>query len=114
MRKFCLCLWLLACLGSASYPASAITLRFWAVGSSVQDVAMYRDLAADFARRTGIRVEVTPLAWGNFATKYFTAMAGGLPPDIGVTNLGGPFDYGSVGGVVDLRTEFKGDIEPLE
>lgn len=75
---------------------------------------MYRRLADDFERRTGIRVDVTPLAWGNFKTKYFAAMAAGLPPDIGVTNLGGPFDYGSVGGVVDLRSEFKGEIEDLE
>jgi ABC-type sugar transport system permease subunit len=41
-------------------------------------------------------------------------MAAGLPPDIGVTNLTGPFDYGTVGGLVDLRTEFKGEIEQLE
>jgi ABC-type sugar transport system permease subunit/ABC-type glycerol-3-phosphate transport system substrate-binding protein len=75
---------------------------------------MYRKLAADFEKRTGIKVEVTPLAWGTFATKYFAAMAAGLPPDIGVTNLTGPFDYGTVGGLVDLRTEFKGEIEPLE
>jgi len=89
-------------------------LKFWAVTGSVRDVAMYRKLAADFERRTGIRVEVTPLAWGNFATKYFAAMAAGLPPDIGVTNLGGPFDYGSVGGLVDLRAAFPNEIAGVE
>ncbi len=89
-------------------------LRFWAVTGSVKDVEMYRKLAVDFKAKTGIDVDITPLGWGNFATKYFTAMAAGLPPDIGITNLGGPFDYGSVGGLVDLRAEFKGEIEPLE
>ncbi|HLK55600.1 MAG TPA: extracellular solute-binding protein [Chthonomonadaceae bacterium] len=90
------------------------TLHFWAVTGSVKDVQMYRTLADNFERRTGIKVEITPLAWGNFATKYFTAMAAGLPPDIGVTNLGGPFDYGSVGGLVDLRAEFKEGMPELE
>jgi ABC-type sugar transport system permease subunit/ABC-type glycerol-3-phosphate transport system substrate-binding protein len=75
---------------------------------------MFRKLADDFERKQGIKVEVTPLAWGNFATKYFAAMAAGLPPDIGVTNLGGPFDYGSVGGLVDLREDFKSEIGLLE
>lgn len=89
------------------------SLNFWAVGSTATDVRMYRRLADDFEHKSGIHVEITPLAWGNFATKYFASMAAGLPPDIGVTNLGGPFDYGTVGGLVDLRTEFKGEIEPL-
>jgi len=96
---------------SAMAPAQ---LQFWAVTSSVRDVDMYRKLAEGFTQRTGIKVDVTPLAWGNFATKYFTSMAAGLPPDIGVTNLGGPFDYGSVGGLVDLREEFPAEAKELE
>lgn len=90
------------------------TINFWAVTGSVLDVQMYRRLADDFEKRSGIRVEVTPLAWGSFATKYFASMAAGLPPDIGVTNLGGPFDYGTVGGVVDLRKEFPEETRELE
>lgn len=94
--------------------SDAAPLRFWAVTGSVRDVAMYRKLADDFTKRTGVPVEVTPLAWGNFLTKYFAAMAAGLPPDIGVTNLGGPFDYGTVGGLVDLRSEFPTESKELE
>ena len=78
-----------ASLGIAAPPES---INFWAVTGSVLDVQMYRRLAEDFERRTGIHVNVTPLAWGSFETKYFAAMAAGLPPDIGVTNLGGPFN----------------------
>jgi ABC-type sugar transport system permease subunit/ABC-type glycerol-3-phosphate transport system substrate-binding protein len=78
------------------------------------DVKMYQRLAQEFKRKTGADVEVTPLAWGSFETKYFTAMAAGLPPDIGVTNLGGPYNYGVVGGLVDLRTEFPQQIKALE
>ncbi len=94
------------CQGSA--------LKFWAVSGSISDVKMYNRLAADFTKKTGIQVEVTTLAWGNFATKYFASMAAGLPPDIGVTNLGGPFDYGSVGGLVNLREEFPAETKELE
>ncbi|MBC8064845.1 MAG: extracellular solute-binding protein [Chlorobia bacterium] len=95
-------------------PLSQAQIRFWAVTGSIKDTDMYKRLAVGFESETGIHVEVTPLAWGNFATKYFTAMAAGLPPDIGVTNLGGPFDYGSVGGLVDLRAEFPKESQELE
>ncbi len=81
-------------------------LKFWAVTGSIEDVEMYRRLADDFEKTSGVKVEVTPLAWGNFQTKYFAAMAAGMPPDAGITNLGGPFDYGSVGGLVALNKAF--------
>jgi ABC-type sugar transport system permease subunit/ABC-type glycerol-3-phosphate transport system substrate-binding protein len=89
-------------------------LKFWAVTGSVDDVTMFNRLAQEFERREGIHVEVTPLAWGNFETKYFAAMAAGMPPDAGATNLGGPFNYGSVGGLVDLRKLQRETGRPLE
>lgn len=104
--------WLFACASAQAQKPRSI--NFWAVTGSVLDVRMYRSLAEKFEAQTGIHVNVTPLAWGSFATKYFAAMAAGLPPDIGVTNLGGPFDYGAVGGVVDLRTEFPEEAKRLE
>jgi ABC-type sugar transport system permease subunit/ABC-type glycerol-3-phosphate transport system substrate-binding protein len=107
---------LAACLGliQVTHAQPKTGINFWAVTGSVLDVRMYRRLAEGFERKSGIHVEVTPLAWGSFATKYFASMAAGLPPDIGVTNLGGPFDYGSVGGVVDLRAEFPTETAELE
>jgi len=93
---------------------SKTSIQFWAVTSSIGDVPMYRNLADDFERETGIGVEMTPLSWGNFSSKYFTAMAAGLPPDVGITNNGGPVDYGSVGGLVDFREEFPEEIEAFE
>lgn len=107
-------LFLAVALLSAAWATPSSTLNFWAVTGSVLDVRMYRRLAADFEAKTGIHVQVTPLAWGSFATKYFASMAAGLPPDVGVTNLGGPFDYGSVGGVIDLRGEFPAETAELE
>jgi len=90
------------------------SIDFWAVTGSDDDVAMFKRVAEGFRKKTGIEVHITPLSWGNFATKYFTSMAAGMPPDIGATNLGGPMDYGSVGGLVDLNKEFPGEIEQLK
>ncbi|MBS1706902.1 MAG: extracellular solute-binding protein [Armatimonadetes bacterium] len=105
---------LLAMALVAVCPAKSI--RFWAVTGSSDDIDLYRKLAVNFEKQSGIRVEVTPLAWGNFESKYFTAMAAGEPPDAGATNLGGPFNYGTVGGLVDLKNDYPDlwkQVEPL-
>ena len=102
---------LLACL--ALNANASRHLQFWAVTGTVQDVESYKRLARDFKAQTGIDVDVTPLGWGNFQTKYFASMAAGLPPDIGITNFGGPFDYGTVGGLVDLRGEFPEETKAI-
>ncbi|HLO98970.1 MAG TPA: extracellular solute-binding protein, partial [Fimbriimonas sp.] len=94
---------LLAPFLCATLPAQ---VDFWAVTGSVKDVAMYNKLARDFEQSSGIKVKVTPLAWGSFETKFYASMAAGIPPDIGMTNLGGPFNYGSVGGLVNFDKEF--------
>lgn len=94
------------CVYALAFSQAKPTLRFWAVTGSILDVQMYRDLAKDFEKEYSVHVEVTPLGWGNFNTKYFASLAAGIPPDVGVTNLGGPFDYASVGGLVDYETEF--------
>lgn len=104
----------LVVLSTAGWARTGKTINFWAVTGSMKDVDMYKELASGFEAKTGIRVEVTPLSWGNFLTKYFTSMAAGLPPDVGVTNLGGPMDYGSVGGLVDLLEEFPDGIGELK
>ncbi|MDR3689679.1 MAG: extracellular solute-binding protein [Fimbriimonas sp.] len=105
---------LLAILCQALPAHAGTPVDFWAVTGSDDDVLMYKRLADRFHARTGIEVHITPLSWGNFATKYFTSMAAGMPPDIGATNLGGPMDYGSVGGLVDLNKEFPGEIDKLK
>lgn len=105
----------IAALLCLSAPAAAhTTIDFWAVTGSDDDVLMFQRLADRFRQRTGIEVHITPLSWGNFLTKYFTSMAAGMPPDIGATNLGGPMDYGSVGGLVDLNKEFPQEIAELK
>ena len=91
----------------------AETIRFWAVTGSPKDTEMYRKVAATFKRDTGIHVEITPLAWGDFKTKYFAAMSAGLPPDVGVSNINAPFDYGAVGGVINLSKTFPVETKSI-
>jgi len=99
-------------LGSSD---EADPLTFWVVAGTVEDADMYRELARRFSEETGAGpVEITPLGWGNYNTKYLTAMAAGEPPDLGVTALTGPFWYGTVGGVIDFREAFPGRIEAFE
>ena len=94
-------------------PSRAEAVDFWAVSNGIEDSLMFRDLAAQFEKESGIAVRVTPLSWGNFGQKYMTSMAAGLPPDAGVANLGSPMEWGSVGGVVDFRTAFGSDFDEL-
>lgn len=104
----------LCILAGQCFAREAVTIRFWAVTGAIDDAAMFRNLAAEFEKESGVRVEVTPLSWGSFETNYFTAMAAGEPPDIGISNLAAPFDYGSVGGLVDLRAAFPDEVKHLE
>ncbi|MCK5739764.1 extracellular solute-binding protein [bacterium] len=105
MKKRRLLLLLFGLLPLLLFAEEEITLKFWEVGS-VEDANDTRVLAAEFYAQTGIRVEIQIQPWGNFQTKYMTALAAGLPPDIGVTNSSGPGIYGSVGGVIDLQAHF--------
>lgn len=105
---------LLVALGSPrAASAREGAIRFWAMGASPDDARMFARLGETFRQRTGVAVDVTPLGWGD-ETKYLAAMAAELPPDIGITNLGGPMNYGSVGGLVDLQREFPAETEALK
>lgn len=115
LRWFVLVLaWLCAWCVTPVHADERVTIRFWAVTGAIEDAAMFRELASRFEAKTGVHVEVTPLSWGSFETNYFTAMAAGEPPDLGISNLSAPFDYGSVGGLVDLREAFPDQIAELE
>ncbi len=89
-----------------------MTLRFWNVGDAY-DAVMYRKIAQKFEKETGVKVIVQPISWGQFYTKYLTAMAAGDPPDIVTGTHGSPGDYGSVGGLVDLQEMFPKESAEL-
>lgn len=97
-------------------PAEARTgekVRFWTVANSVEDIVLYRELAEEFRRETGITVDITPLGWGDYSQKYLTAMAAGVAPDVGVAGHSSPMEWGSVGGLVALDKEFPEETARL-
>jgi len=106
--------WLFLLGGLTELASAKSPLQFWVVANGIDDALMYQDLAAEFESETGISVSVTPLAWGNFNQKYLTAIAAGMPPDVGVTNLGSPMEWGSVGGLVDFYEAFPNEIEEFK
>lgn len=98
---------------AASGFAQQATIHFWNVGTN-DDALMYRRLAKEFEAETGIRVHVTAVGWGNYRQKFMTALAAQLPPDLGAVGLNGPYDYGRVGGLVNLSREFPQDLAALQ
>jgi len=112
ISRLCGCLLLIA-LFSPPGGSEETTIRFWYVGEDLE-ARMYRRMAEDFKQSTGIQVIVQPVGWGNFQTKYLTAMAAGIPPDAGITSLSGPAEYGRVASVIDLAEQFPEEIAQLQ
>jgi len=74
---------LIACTGLAEP-----TLHFWMVGAGLEDQELYTRLGNEFEKTEHVKVSFLPLPWGSFKFKYLTAMAAGLPPDVGITDVG--------------------------
>jgi len=93
--------------------AKDTTVNFWMVGTH-DEVLVLEKLAEKFYQQTGVKVSIQPIPWGNFQTKYLTAMASGNPPDGGTSYLSAGLDYGKVGGVIDLGKHYPGAIKRLK
>ena len=85
----------------------------WLVGSEAQSTNV-NELAKKFYDETGIKVRCEAIPWGEAHFKYLTAVAGGVPPDIGTMGLTWGAEFGELGTMVDLGTEFSDDIKALE
>ncbi|MCU0644052.1 MAG: extracellular solute-binding protein [bacterium] len=88
-------------------------VNFWMVGTH-DEVMVLEKLAEKFYQQTGIAVHIQPIPWGNFQTKYLTAMASGEPPDAGTSYLAAGLEYGKVGGVIDLEKNFPEEVARLK
>lgn len=96
-----------------SYSQQDVAIKFWALGENDQ-AAFFSLIAKEFYQKTHIKVEVQPVPWGDFRTKYLTAMAAGIPPDVATTNLSGPAEYGQVAGVIDFQQVFPESVARLK
>lgn len=114
MRRWlaCLCVVLLqGCGRSATQDQAQLTM--WLVGSEAQ-ARTINTLAKTFHQRTGMRVRCEAISWGEAHSKYLTAVAGGVEPDIGTMGLTWGIEFGRLGALVDLKRAFPDQTVAIE
>jgi len=87
-------------------------VRMWLVGSEAESKSV-NALALEFFHESGIRVKCQAVSWNEARSKYLTALAGNIPPDIGTMGLTWGSEFGELGAMVDLRQMYEEDIEAL-
>lgn len=88
-------------------------LTMWLVGSEAQ-ARTINQIAEPFTKQTGIRVRCEAISWGEAHSKYLTAVAGGVEPDIGTMGLTWGVEFGRLGALVDLQPAFPQDIAAIQ
>lgn len=106
----CGCL-LSGCGSHKNQPSTELTM--WLVGSEAQAKTV-NGLADTFLKRTGVKVHCEAISWGEAHSKYLTAVAGGVEPDIGTMGLTWGVEFGRLGALIDLRKTFPQDIAIIQ
>ncbi len=88
-------------------------LTMWLVGSESEARAI-NQLAGPFEERTGLTVQCEAISWGEAHSKYLTAVAGGVEPDIGTMGLTWGAEFGQLGALVDLQELFPDDVAAVQ
>ena len=89
------------------------TLTMWLVGSEAQ-ARTIQELSKTFTERTGVSVICEAVAWGEAHSKYLTAVAGGVQPDIGTMGLTWGAEFGRLGALVELRQAVGQDLDAIQ
>ncbi|MFH1783272.1 MAG: extracellular solute-binding protein [bacterium] len=92
--------------------AYAVEISFWHTGSQDEADAI-TTVAKDFTQKTGIKVKVQVFSWQESRTKFLTAIAAGMTPDIGTMGSTWPTFFGVKGGMVDLVKEFPNESKKI-
>lgn len=85
----------------------------WLVGSEGQAQSI-NVLGEDFLKDTGVKVRCEAISWGEAHSKYLTAVAGEVTPDIGTMGLTWGTEFGSLGAMVDLAQAYPQDIAQIK
>lgn len=106
-----MCLFVLLLVASF---AQAKTISVWYVGwtNEYKSVAQ-RIIDTGFTAKTGIKVVVEPLSWGDYYNKYLLSLASRDTPDIFVLGTEA-VDFGLRGGLVDLAAFKPKEFAQLE
>lgn len=98
---------------SAKDGAKNVEIVMWLIGSEAQALTI-KDLAKDFYKMTGIKVNCDALSWGDAHSKYLTSIAGGVAPDIGTMGLTWGAEFGGFGSMVDLKKTYPEEIKAIK
>jgi len=88
-------------------------LVMWLVGSEAQ-ARTIMELSKDFTGETGVKVLCQAISWWNAHSKYLISIAGDVTPDIGTMGLTWGMEFGELGAMIDLRSNFPDDMATLE
>ena len=89
-----------------------VQLTMWLVGSEGQ-ARTINTVAEPFTQRTGVRVRCEAISWGEAHSKYLTAVAGGVEPDLGAMGLTWGIEFGQLGALVDLGQAYPQDVAAI-
>jgi len=85
----------------------------WLVASESQAKAV-QALGNEFFKDKGILFRCEAVSWQDAHTKYLTCIAAGVIPDIGTMGLTWGTEFGSLGAMVDLASEFPEDLKAIK
>ena len=88
-------------------------LVMWLVGSEAKAQAIM-EFSKEFTEKTGVTVLCEAISWGNAHSKYLTSIAGGVSPDIGTMGLTWGMEFGALGAMMELNSEYADDIKKLD
>ncbi|MBF0494272.1 MAG: extracellular solute-binding protein [Candidatus Omnitrophica bacterium] len=85
----------------------------WLVGSEAQAQKIV-EISKTFTETTGVKVDCQAISWGDAHSKYLTAIAGEVTPDIGTMGLTWGMEFGELGAMIDLKANFPEDVAVLD
>ena len=112
MRCGWICMLVLLLQGCGRSDEGRVQLKMWLVGSEAQ-ARTINELAKPFTQQTGFRVRCEAISWGEAHSKYLTAVAGNVQPDIGTMGLTWGGEFGRLGALVNVREAFPEETEGI-
>lgn len=110
---FCL-ISLLFLIFSCTQKEQKNVLTLWHVGSE-EEAQIIKSLADKyFTPQAGISVMCESISWSEAHTKYLTAIAGEVLPDLGTMGLTWAAEFGHKGAMVELSERFPNDVKLLK
>lgn len=92
---------------SDALPYEGVTLTYWFPPFTGEDQSWWEGVFEEFTAKTGAKVEVTIVPWGDLSTKYMTGFMSGEGPDVFYMTSGLLYDMVDAGACLDLAPYFS-------